>query len=148
MCIAKEIYIPLLVVAILTFHLVKFLYESRKLRISVLANGIYYQGEQSNVPIDYLTKVLTIIAFVYIICMIPGAIYAIVGIFIDKGSCTSAFSYFVHIADSLAFLNSSLNFFIYYLNIPTFRKCLINILTKCCIKKKAKDLYAVQSSRM
>ena len=138
-------YIPFLVIFIPTVHLVRFLVTSRKLRKTVLFNGISNQGEQSNISIDYLTKVLAVIACMYIICGTPSAIYPIVRQFVPSDTdCTSAFHYFFHIADLLSLLNSSLNFFVYYVNIPAFRKCLKDILKKCCIRrKKARDLYTV-----
>ena len=135
-------YIPLLVVSILTFHLVRFLAANRKLRKTVLSNGI----NPWDPSIDYLTKVLAVIACMYIICGTPSAIYPILRLFADTESgCATAFDYFVMIGDLLPLLNSSLNFFVYYVNITAFRKCLKVILKNCCIRrKKARYLYTVQ----
>ena len=139
-------YLPLVITSVLTFFLIKFLVLRRNTR-----NGIFVIGSQhSNVPIDHITMVLTIIAVMYVLCLTPGAIYPIVRLFVDTGSCDSVYNYFAMIADLLAIVNSSLNFFVYYLNIPAFRESFRSMLKKCCVRRNAQDAYVVQvpSTRM
>ena len=80
-------YIPLLITSILTYHLVKFLIKSNRVRKTVLSSCVHNGNERNITDIDYLTKVLTTIALVYIACLPPGAIYPILRLFIDTGSC-------------------------------------------------------------
>ena len=137
-------YIPLLVICILTFHLVRFLRVSNRLRKYILSNGFCNQGEQSHISMDIhglLDKGSGCYCLYVYNMWNPQCYLPIVRHFVDSDSCTSAFSYFFHIADLLSLLNSSLNFSVYYVNIPAFRKCLKDILKKCCIRrKKARDL--------
>ena len=139
-------YLPLVITAVLTFFLIKFLILRKNTRNGIFVTG----GEHSNVPIDHITKVLAIIALMYILCLAPGAIYPIVRLFMDPGSCDSVFNHFVIIADLLSMVNSSLNFFVYYLNIPAFRESLRSMLRKCWKRRNTKDAYVVQtlSTRM
>ena len=139
-------YLPLVITSVLTFFLIKFLILRRNIRNDIFVTG----GEHPNVPIDHITMVLTIIAIMYILCLIPGAIYPIMRLFMDTGSCDSVYYYFVMIADLLAIVNSSLNFFVYYLNIPAFRESFRSLLKKCCVRRSAQDAYVVQvaSTRM
>ena len=136
-------YLPLVITGILTFFLIKFLILRRKTRNGIFVTG----GKHSNVPIDHITKVLTIIAIMYVLCLTPGAVYPIVRLFVDTGSCDSVYNYFAMIADLLSIVNSSLNFFVYYLNIPAFRESLMNMLKKCCVKRNPQDAYSVQGSK-
>ena len=141
-------YIPLLVTSILTYHLVKFLLEKLKIRKTILRGGIHIHGNEADILKDYITMVLTVIALVYVLCLLPGAMYPILRLFVDTAPCYSFFVYFAVMADTLAILNSSLNFFIYYLKIPVFKKSLKQMAPKCCIRKNAKDCYVVQSTWM
>ena len=139
-------YIPLFITSILTYHLVKFLIKSNRLRRTVLSSCVHNGNERNITDIDYLTKVLATIALVYIICLTPGAIYPILRLFIDTGACDSAYNYFVIVADTLGLVNSSVNFFIYYLNIPAFRICLVDSIGRSCTKRKNRhEMYTVQS---
>ena len=115
-------YIPLLVTSILTYHLVKFLLQKRKVRKTILRGGIHIHCNEADILKDYITMELTVIALVYVLCLLSGAMYPILRSFVDTEPCYSFFVYFAVIADTLAILNSSLNFFIYYLNIPVFKK--------------------------
>ena len=141
-------YIPLFVTSILTYHLVKFLLEKRKIRKTILRGGIHIHGNEADILKDYITMVLTVIALVYVVCLLPGAMYPIIRLFVATEPCYSFFVYLATTADTLAILNSSLNFFIYYLNIPVFKKSLKKMVPKCYIRQKAKDCYVVQSTRM
>ena len=94
-------YIPLFITSILTFLLVKFLIKRNRVRRTVLSRSIQNANERNNTDIDYLTKVLATIALMYIICLTPGAIYPILRLYIDTGSCDSTYNYFVIIADTL-----------------------------------------------
>ena len=139
-------YLPLIITTIPTFLLIKFLILTKTTRRGIFIN----HGEHSNIPIDHITKVLVVIAVMYILCLTPGAIYPIVRLFVDTGSCDSVYNYFIIIADLLAIVNSSLNFFVYYLNIPSFRESLKSTLRKCCGRRNVRDAYAVEtpSTRM
>ena len=64
-------YIPLLITSILTYHLIKFLIKSNRLRRTVLSSCVHNGNERNITDIDYLEKVLTTIALVYIICLTP-----------------------------------------------------------------------------
>ena len=141
-------YIPLFVTSILTYHLVKFLLEKRKIRKTILRGGIHINGNEANILKDYITMVLTVIALVYVVCLLPGAMYPIIRLFVPTEPCYSFFVYFTTTADTLAILNSSLNFFIYNLNIPVFKRSLKKMIPEYCIRKKAKDCYVVKSTRM
>ena len=98
-------YIPLLITSILTYHLIKFLIKSNRLRRTVLSSCVHNGNERNITDIDYLTKVLATIALVYLICLAPGAIYPILRLFIDTGSCDSTYNYFVIVADTLGLVN-------------------------------------------
>ena len=135
-------YLPLVITSVLTFFLIKFLILRRNTRNGIFVTG----GEHSYVSIDHITMVLTIIAVMYILCLTPGAIYPILRLFVDTGPCDSAYNYFAMIADLLAIVNSSLNFFIYYLNIPAFRESFRNMLKKCYVRRNAQDAYVVQTT--
>ena len=90
------------------------------------------------------------VALVYVICLTPNAVYPVIGQFIDVtgANCDSVFRYVVAIGDILSLVNASVNFFIYYLNIPAFKKCIAEIIPSCRMRRNVPQVYIVQSTRL
>ncbi len=120
-------YVPLTLTAAMTGSLLSFIRRKRKVRRSLVETdarrlrGAVARGAVTTD--DVSTKVLAMVAVAYILCLLPGAVYPILRVTMGY---TSFFYHFTAIADTIAAVNSSLNFFIYYLHIMKFR----NILKK------------------
>ena len=143
-------FLPLILTSIFTYKLVRFLMERRRIRKNLLSSGLNIEYRLNVVDIDHLTKVLTMVALVYVICLFPSAVHPVIGQFIDvtEANCDSAFGYFAVIADILGLINVSENFFIYYLNIPAFKKCIVEIIPSCRMRRNVPEVYIVQSTRL
>ena len=142
--------LPLILTSILTYKLVRFLIERRRIRKKLLLTGFKAENRQNVLDIDHLTKVLTTVALVYVICLTPSAVHPIIEQFTDAAAedCDSGFGYFSAISDILGLVNVSVNFFIYYLNIPAFRKCIAKIIPSCRMRRNVPQVYIVQSTRL
>ena len=139
--------LPLVITSILTFCMVKYLREQNQRRKRLLASHTSTNGEIMPASNEYLTKVLAWIVVAYIICLLPGAIYPILRNVVSTSSCTSFFNVFGIIADTLSILNSALNFFIYYPNIPLFRECLKKMFGRCrCCCSRGNKVYPSRNS--
>ena len=143
-------FLPLMLTSILTYKFVKFLIEKRKVRKTLLSTGLNAENPQNVADIDHLTKVLTMVALVYVLCLAPSALYPVVEQFTDVNgeNCDSPLRYFVVISDTLGLINSSVNFFIYYLYIPVFKKCLSEMIPSCHTRRNVREVYIVQSTRL
>ena len=141
-------YIPLVINMVLTFRLVRFLIHKKKLRHKLVLPEIHTSVKAKYTTVEPVTMVLTVIAASYIICLIPSAFYPFFPLFTETESCDSLYNYFSVLADTLAILNSALNFFIYYLNIPVFRKCLKNMIKiRYLDKDKVTTVYPAGQSK-
>ncbi len=120
--------LPMSVTLLLTIGLVRFLHKKKALRRNLMsADRVKAEKSTSTV-----TTVLIIIAVAFIVCHTPGTIYPILRITIEiPETCDHFFEYFTRIADLLSLLNSALNFFIYYPNIPSFRRKLRKLCSNC-----------------
>ena len=143
-------FLPLILTSVLTYKLVRFLIERGKVRKTLLSTGLNTDNPQNVVDIDHLTKVLTMVALVYVLCLAPSALYPVVEQFTDVNgeNCNSPLHYFVVISDTLGLINSSVNFFIYYLNIPAFMKCFAEKILSCHKRRNVREVYIVQSTRL
>ena len=142
-------FLPLILTSILTYKLVRFLIKRQRIRKQLLSAGLNVENQQNVVDIDHLTKVLTMVALVYVICLTPSAMYPVIGQFTDVtgAHCDSMFHYIADIVDILGLVNASVNFFIYYLNIPAFKKCIVEIIPSCRTRRKVPDVYIEQNTR-
>ena len=142
--------LPLMLTSILAYKLVRFLIERGRVRKNLLSTGLNVENQHNVADIDHLTKVLTMVALVYVICLTPSAVYPVIGQFTDVtgADCDSVIRYLAAIADLLALVNASVNFFIYYLNIPAFKKCITEIIPSCRTRKNVPEVYIVQSTRL
>ena len=135
-------YIPLLMTVILTFRLVKFLPRKEKLRKHLLV-----PRERAKLKSDdTITTVLIVIAVIYITCLIPTALYPFLRLVLEINSCDSLFYFFAAFAETVAILNCALNFFVYYLNIPRFRRCLKGIFQNFCCSLQRTKINPLKSS--
>ena len=143
-------FLPLMLTSILTYKLVRFLIEKRKVRKTLLSTGLNTENPQNVADIDHLTKVLTTVALVYVACLAPSALYPVIEQFTDVNGehCDSVLHHFVVISDTLGLINSSVNFFIYYLYVPVFKKCLSEMIPSCHTKRNVREVYVVQITRL
>ena len=144
-------FLPLILTSVLTYKLVRFLIERRRIRKHLLLFGPNTENRQNLVDIDHLTTVLTIVATVYVVCLFPSAVHPVIEQFTDAtgADCDSFYLYFTAIADIMGLVNVSVNFFIYYLNIPAFKKCIAGrIPPSCHTRKNVPEVYIVQSTRL
>ena len=95
---------------------------------------------------DRITRVLIIMAIVYITCHIPSLIYPIFrSIFkITTISCEESwFIYFGYAADYLVVFNSSITFYLFYLFLPQYRKTVRQML--CGPEKRSRRGPSVEA---
>ena len=138
---------PLVITSTLSFLMIKHLQKQNHVRKSLLADPTFTSRKRLRpLPSELLTKVLAMIAFAYVLCLFPGAIYPMLRHFIESNSCTSFFNVFAVSTETLAILNSALNFFIYYPNIPLFRECLKEMFSKCKCERKRNKVYPAKTS--
>ena len=138
---------PLVIISTLTFLMIKHLQKQNHIRKGLLADPTFTNRKRLRpLPSELLTKVLAMIAFVYVLCLFPAAIYPILRHFIESNSCTSFFNVFAVSMETLGILNSALNFFIYYPNIPLFRECLKEMFSNCKCKRNRNKVYPSRNS--
>ena len=128
---------PLVITSTLTFLMIKHLQKQNHIRKGLLADPtLTSRNTPRPLPSEQLTKVLAMITIAYVLCLFPWAIYPILRHYIEMESCTSFFNVFAVSTETLAILNSALNFFIYYPNIPLFRECLKEMFSKCKFRSR------------
>ena len=138
---------PLVITSTLTCLMIKHLQKQNHIRRGLLADPTLTSRKTLKpLPSELLTKVLALIALTYVLCLFPGAIYPILRHFIEEVSCTSFFNVFAVSTETLALLNSALNFFIYYPNIPLFRECLKEMFSRCKCSRNRNKVYPSKSS--
>ena len=136
---------PLVITSTLTFLMIKRLQKQNHIRKGLLADPTLTNRRNTLRPLQ-LTKVLAMIAFAYVLCLSPAAIYPILRHFMETKSCTSFYNVFAVSTETLAILNSALNFFIYYPNIPLFRECLKEMFSKCECRRNRTRVYPSKTS--
>ena len=138
---------PLVITSTLTFLMIKHLQKQNHIRKGLLADPTFTSRKRLRpLPSELLTKVLAMIALAYVLCLFPGAIYPILRHFIESNSCTSFFNVFAVSTETLSILNSALNFFIYYPNIPLVRECLKEMFSKCKCRRNRNKVSPSKTS--
>ena len=119
-------FVPMVVIVVLTVKLTSTVRSTRKVRSELIAccKPKHTKGQ----PNETITLVLIIIALIFIVCQAPGMIYPIFRLTLERDTCNDFFYYYASIADLLSVLCSGLNFFVYYLLVPVFRKQLKKLL--------------------
>ena len=138
--------VPLGLTSGLTICMIRHLRQQNEIRKLLLLDNVSVARETKTLPSGGLMRVLGTIAIVYMVCLLPGAVYPILKHFVLTGICTGFFNIFVMSADTLSILNSALNFFIYYPNIPLFRECLKEMFSKCKCRRNRNKVYPSKSS--
>ena len=138
--------VPLIVTSGLTICMIRHLRKQNVIRKLLLLDNAPVARELQPLTNRGLMRVLGMIAIVYMVCLLPGAIYPIFRHLVPTGSCTGFFNIFVMSADTLSILNSALNFFIYYPNIPLFRECLKEMFSKCKCRRSRNKVYSSKTS--
>ena len=137
---------PLVLTSGLTICMIRHLQKQNEIRKLLLFDNVSVSRELKPLPNGRIMKVLGKIALVYIVCLLPGAVYPILRHLVITGICTGFFNIFVMTADTLSILNSALNFFIYYPNIPLFRECLKEMFSKCKCRRNRSKVYPSKTS--
>lgn len=137
--IAMRKLIPICVVVLFTYRLVRILMLRKQYRIKVL-----HRPRQHNE--DIVTTVLVVVAVVFMVCHIPMAIYPILRIVmtVSTYSCHTTYMYLATSADVMALLNSAVNFIIYYPFIPMFRSTLKHMV--CGSRQDCHDIEGENTS--
>ena len=141
-----KITIPLIVTPGLTICMIRNLRKQNVVRKLLLLDNASVARELQPLSHGGLMRVLGMIAIVYMVCLLPGAMYPMFRHLVPTGSCTGFFNIFVMSADTLSILNSALNFFIYYPNIPLFRECLKEMFSKCKCRRRRNKVYSSKTS--
>ena len=138
--------VPLVLTSGLTICMIKHLRKQDEIRKLLLFDNASVARELKPLPNGRIMKVLGKIAVVYIVCLLPGAVYPILRHLVITGICTGFFNIFVMTADTLSILNSALNFFIYYPNIPLFRECLKEMFNKRKCRRNRNKVFPSKTS--
>ncbi|KAK2168985.1 hypothetical protein LSH36_13g26050 [Paralvinella palmiformis] len=111
---------PLIMLAFLNVNLIRALKQQQQKRLEMGKGG--YQHD--------ITLVLIVVIFVFICCQTPTFIDHVLWTFVDSSErkCGHWHYYYTAISDTMAVLNSSVNFVIYVL---TSRKFRTTLLTMC-----------------
>lgn len=134
--------LPIIVTAVGTTLLVIFLKRKSKVRNKVLSEltTSTTQGEHKGRQMDSLTTCLITVAVFYFILIMPGTILGIYDSIKVKsllsgrsGSCK--FKIALGVVLLLLLINSSVNFFIYYWKLSSFRKAVRKSICDCFIKR-------------
>ena len=141
-------YSPLFLTTLMSYFLIKFLTQKRKIRNKFLVKTAFESKMVKHDPDENIATVLVVIALTYIICMVPVALYPIFRLFLGASYCGSFLFYFSTAADFVHIVNSAFNFFIYYLNISMFRTCLKKMLDNCgfCRTEKKTKVHSFKSA--
>ena len=143
-------YCPLVATSTLIFLMIRHIRRQNRVRVGLLAEPtLPNRRSQNNAkisPNELLTRVLAVVAFVYILCIFPSTVYPILRHILQDKSCLSFFNVFAVSSETLAVLNSALNFFIYYPSIPLFRECLKELFSKCICKKDKHKVFPSKTS--
>ncbi len=111
------VILPLVITLFFTVFLVRFVVQKKKIRKEVLSS----RNDLRSHSLDNVTKVLLTIGIAYLICLTPQAlVFLLVFKLLTSDGCDHM-AYFGVCADALALLNSSINFFIYYHFLPSFK---------------------------
>ena len=138
--------VPLTVTSGLTICMIRHLRKQNVIRKLLLLDNASVVREFQPLTNGGLMRVLGMIAIVYMVCILPGAMYPVFRHLVPTGSCTGFFNIFVMSANTLSILNSALNFFIYYPNIPVFRECLKEMFSKCKCRRNRNKVYSSKTS--
>ena len=138
--------VPLVLTSGLTICMIRHLRKQNEIRKLLLLDNACVARELKPLPNGRIMKVLGKIAVVYIVCLLPAAVYPILRHLVITGICTGFFNIFVMTADTLSILNSALNFFIYYPNIPLFRECLKEMFSKYKCRRSRSKVFPSKTS--
>ena len=127
--------VPLVLIVVFTYKLVRALMARTKYRTQTLHRRANLHDNHN----ETVTVVLITIAVVFILCQAPMAVYPILRLAIKppQDSVCNAYIQYATVADTLAVLNSAVNFLVYYPFIPVFRKTLADI---CKGRRHKKDI--------
>ena len=118
--------IPLTLTTIMVWKRVRLLETWRRSRARTF-NKTHLPEEQ-----ERLTKVLIVLAIVFVATHIPVSIYPILRIITPppEKSCNHFYFYFAYFADFLVVMNSSLTFYIFYPGIPRYRRIALQVICR------------------
>lgn len=121
--------LPLLILSVVNYKLIKAIQHAKRMRESMLATptkNTKPNGEENNV-----TLVMIIIVVVFMVCHTPDRILQIIRVSFPKLNprCGTPMYYLCDVANLLIIINSSTNFVIYYFLRKRFRKIL---MTRIC----------------
>ena len=121
--------LPLLILSVVNYKLIKAIQKAKRMRESMLATqttNSKQNGEESNV-----TLVMIIIVVAFIVCHTPDRLLQIIRVSFPSLTprCGSLMYYLMDTVNLLIIINSSTNFVIYYFLRKRFRKIL---MTRIC----------------
>ncbi len=124
-----SLILPIVWCVVLTGKLVLTILRTTSERKQLLAKSKMYDLQES-----YITRVSVLVVMIYIVCQLPSAIYAIMRnvMTIDYEHACSSYLYTVYIGELMLVVNSAVNFIVYALTTPRFRRKLKTVcLTRC-----------------
>ncbi len=124
---------PVFITAVVTMFLVKFLIKQKNVRKTVLTseNPNDKRSQEREAQLDNLTVALVGVAVCFLFCVFPSAVYGAVMFSVSYPLC-HAFWYTGVILENLTALNSSVNFLIFYMKLPAFRRA---VKTFCGLRR-------------
>ncbi len=138
------VILPVFLTALATALLVKFVQKRKKIRSTVLSEGPAAPQPQAS-QLDDLTMCLIAVAVAFFILVMPIAIISILD-YTKPTSCS--YKQAEALVAAYTFLNSSVNFFIYYWKLPAFRKAVQKVLICCreAERENPREVYSVTHS--
>ena len=116
--------IPLLILLVLTFKLIRTIQEASKQRRAFLCiHGLSgNQTQRGQNEENSMTITLTAVVIVFMVCQLPAALNRVFYMaHFGQFRCGQFFYYFSHCSDLMVFLNASVNFYVYCFCCSRFR---------------------------